>query len=69
VYVYNGTDGNVTVAVGDNSGEPTVWCETPPDGRDRVAVDLTGERLGGRSCRGSGRQLSLHQTTPTTSPS
>ncbi|ACM56572.1 DUF7261 family protein [Halorubrum lacusprofundi] len=52
VYVYNGTDGNVTVAVGDNSGEPTVWCETPPDGRDRVAVDLTGERLGGRSCPG-----------------
>lgn len=52
VYVYNGTDGNVTVAVGDNSGEPTVWCETPPDGRDRVAVDLTGERLGGRSLSG-----------------
>jgi len=52
VYVYNGTDGNVTVAVGDNGGEPTVWCETPPDGRDRVAVDLTGERLGGRSCPG-----------------
>jgi hypothetical protein len=52
VYVYNGTDGNVTVGVGDDGADPTVWCETPPDGRDRVAVDLTGERLGGRPCPG-----------------
>jgi len=52
VYVYDGTDGNVTVAVGENGSEPTALCETPPDGRSRVAVDLTGERLGDRPCPG-----------------
>ncbi|EMA63146.1 DUF7261 family protein [Halorubrum lipolyticum] len=52
VYVYNGTDGNVTVAVGDDGAGPTVRCETPPGGRDRVTVDLTGERLGDRPCPG-----------------
>ncbi|WP_144920327.1 DUF7261 family protein [Halorubrum salsamenti] len=53
VYVYDGTDGNVTVAVGNDGGDPTVRCETPPDGRDRVAVDLTDERLGDRPCPGT----------------
>jgi hypothetical protein len=52
VYVYNGTDGNVTVAVGDDGGEPTALCEVPPGGRDRVALDLTGGRLGDRPCPG-----------------
>jgi len=52
VYVYNGTDGNVTVAVGENGSAPTALCETPPAGRSRVAVDLTGERLGDRPCPG-----------------
>ena len=50
VYVYNGADGNVTVAVGEDGGEPTVRCSVPPD--DRVVVDFTAERLGDRPCPG-----------------
>lgn len=52
VYVYNGSDGNVTVAVGDNSTQPSALCSVPPDGRDRVAVDFTEERLGSQPCPG-----------------
>ncbi|ELZ36156.1 hypothetical protein C471_15142 [Halorubrum saccharovorum DSM 1137] len=52
VYVYNGSDGNVTVAVGENGSVPAARCAVPPDGRGRVAVDLTGERLGDRPCPG-----------------
>jgi len=53
VYVYNGSDGNVTVAVGDDGGEPAVRCEAPPDDPDgNVTVDLTGQRLGDRHCPG-----------------
>ncbi|WP_123623451.1 hypothetical protein [Halorubrum sp. CSM-61] len=53
VYVYNGSDGNVTVAVGDDGNEPAVRCEAPPDDPDgNVTVDLTGERLGDRPCPG-----------------
>lgn len=52
VYVYNGTDGNVTVAVGEDGGEPSARCSVPPDGRDRVVVDFTAERLGSQPCPG-----------------
>lgn len=54
VYVYrneSATDA-VTVAVGDDGGTPSVLCEVDLSGDDRVAVDLTGERLGGESCPG-----------------
>jgi len=51
VYVYNNTsNGNVTVAIGENGTEPTVLGSIDPDELDepdRVAVDLTGERVGG----------------------
>jgi|AntRauTorcE11897_2_1112592.scaffolds.fasta_scaffold00076_54 hypothetical protein len=50
VYVYNGTDDNVTVAVGENGSDPTVVCSTPA--ADRVAVDLTGGTLGDERCPG-----------------
>ncbi|WP_144799321.1 DUF7261 family protein [Halorubrum depositum] len=49
VYVYNET-GDVTVAVGENGSAPTVVCSAPA--ADRVAVDLTGERLGDEPCPG-----------------
>lgn len=53
LYVYtNETDGDVTVAVGENGSVPTARCAVPPDGRDRVTVDLTGQRLGDRPCPG-----------------
>lgn len=57
VYVYaNETEsGNLTVAVGDDGTEPTVLCSVDPadlEDSDRVAVDLTGERVGGQSCPG-----------------
>ncbi|WP_280585545.1 hypothetical protein [Halorubrum sp. Boch-26] len=51
VYVYeNATDGDVTVAVGENGSDPTVVCSTPSG--DRVGVDLTGERVGDERCPG-----------------
>lgn len=57
VYVYadESAGGNVTVAVGENGTEPTVVGSIDPDNLDepdRVAVDLTGERLGGQSTPG-----------------
>lgn len=53
LYMYTDeTDGNVTVAVGENGSVPTARCAVPPDGRDRVTVDLTGQRLGDRPCPG-----------------
>jgi len=42
----------VSVAVGDDDGTPSVLCDVDVGGDDRVAVDLTGERLGGESCPG-----------------
>lgn len=54
VYVYrneSATD-TVTVAVGDNEDPPSVLCEVDASRADRVAVDLTGGRLGGEPCPG-----------------
>jgi len=51
VYAYE-NDGNVTLAVGENGGDPVVVCETPIAGRDRIAIDLTRERLGDEPCWG-----------------
>ncbi len=50
VYVYNDTDSNVTVAVGENGSDPTVICST--SATSPVAVDLTGGRLGNERCPG-----------------
>ncbi|OYR38836.1 hypothetical protein DJ82_10335 [Halorubrum sp. Ib24] len=50
VYVYNATDDNVTVAVGENGSDLTVVCSAPA--ADRVAVDLTGGTLGDERCPG-----------------
>jgi len=51
VYVYESDDdGNVTVAVGENGGAPTVVCSASSTGL--VAVDLTGNALGNERCPG-----------------
>jgi hypothetical protein len=51
VYVYESDDdNNVTVAVGENGGTPTVVCSAPSAGP--VAVDLTGGALGDERCPG-----------------
>lgn len=50
VYVYNQSNGNVTVAIGDDGGTPTVRCEVDPETGGPIAVDLTGGRLDGRPC-------------------
>ncbi|MDZ5812057.1 hypothetical protein U4E84_11960 [Halorubrum sp. AD140] len=52
VYVYRNESApdTVTVAVGDDGGTPSVLCEVDASGDGRVAVDLTGERLGDESC-------------------
>ncbi len=52
VYVYEQSNGNVTVAIGDDGGAPTVRCEVDPGTSDRIAVDLTGGRLDGGPCFG-----------------
>ena len=53
VYAYESeADGNVTLAVGANDGDPTVVCEAPIDGRDRIEIGLTGERLWDEPCPG-----------------
>ena len=55
VYVYADADNgdNVTVAVGDDGAPPTVRCAVDPGTlEDRVAVDLTDERLGDEPCPG-----------------
>jgi hypothetical protein len=51
VYVYeDNVDGNITVAVGENGGDPTVVCSA--SSVDPVAVDLTGGALGNERCPG-----------------
>ena len=51
VYVYESDDdNNVTVAVGENGGAPTVVCSAPSAGP--VEVDLTGGALGDERCPG-----------------
>lgn len=54
VYVYADADNddNVTIAVGDDGAPPTVRCAVDPGTQDRVAVDLTGEKLGDEPCPG-----------------
>lgn len=53
VYAYeNKTDGNITLAVGANDGDPTVVCDAPIDGRDSIEIDLTSERLWSERCPG-----------------